>query len=658
MRYALLLTLLLAQTLCLAQNKLDIPSRPPAEYGTQSKKARDAYEQAMAWTRYKDMRQILYWLERALEADPAFILAHYRRGEALYASRQLQLAEQALAVTERLQAQATTKIPLVDLYFYLGECYLFNANYAQAMRCYKLYLESKPINRQYMARAGEGYKKAEFSQQAKTNPIRYEPRNLGPNINSQGVEFMPYLTADGNTIFFASRRAGNTGGYDQLNGSFDEDFYTSTQDGNGNWQEAVNIGAPINTAGNEGTGCISPDGQYVIFTGCSRNDGVGDCDLYIARFEGRQWSKPTNLGAVVNSRWWDSHPNLSSDGRTLFFASSRPGGYGASDIWYSKFENGAWQAPQNMGASINTTGHEYSPFLHADDATLYFSSDGHKGFGNLDLFLSRRTDSTWGQPRNLGYPLNTEQDEHSLFITTDGSKAYITMKGRGSLGHDDIFVFELDSTIRPRTATYVRGTVTDSLTGKPVPAEVNFIDLATRDTIRTVTTNSATGRFLLNLPLQRNYAAFVDAQGYLFYSQNFSLVNLGNVPYYDVSIRLQPVRAGARITLNNIFFETAKADLKPESNLELEKLLAWLRNNPTAKIEVAGHTDDQGSVEYNLALSKRRAAAVVAYLTTKGIVTTRLVARGYGKDKPVATNSTEAGRARNRRTEFLILQTK
>ena len=651
-----------------AQPSRKPPGRPPEEYATKSKKAAAAYEQALIAQGYRDYREVIAHASRAVELDPDFFLAWVKLAEAHYHLRRLPDARGPLARAEALYANARNKTFNTHLHFYLGQFYMQAGDYARAAAAYETYLGYARQLGEFSRTAKVERDKARFAAQALSHPLQFQPRNLGPAINTRGQEYMASLTADDQVLFFTSRREGNTGGYSSLEQDFDEDFYYSQRKADSSWADAVNLGPPVNTTGNEGSACILPDLQYVIFTGCGKQDGQGSCDLYVALLDGTTWSRPYNLGPVVNTRHWESNPSLAQDGRTLYFVSSRPGGLGGTDIWVTRLVDGVWTPPRNLGTPVNSPGDEYAPFLHADDRTLYFSSSGHPGFGGQDLFLTRRLNSPadtlaqWAPPTNLGAPLNTPADEQNIFVNARGDLGiFNTTAGRG-YGRNDLWSFTLDPRIRPGLATFVRGLVTDSATGRPVGrAQVTFVRLdstARADTVRGTRSNAATGRFLLSLPLEQNYAAYVEAPGYLFHSQNFSLKGLTGQPYYELSIRLQPIRAGATVTLNNIFFAYDQATLLPESFVELSKILRFLTDNPATRVELRGHTDSKGTPAYNLKLSQDRAAAVRAYLIAQGIAPARLVAKGYGETLPVAPNSTEDGRSLNRRTELRVTSLK
>lgn len=413
----------------------------------------------------------------------------------------------------------------------------------------------------------------------------------------------------------------------------------------------------INTPQNEGAQNISQDGEWLVFTGCNRPDGEGSCDLYISYKTPTGWSPAFNLGNKVNTDQWESQPCLSPDKRDLYFASRRQDGYGGSDIYVSHLlPSGRWSEPENLGPEINTPGDESTPFIHADNQTLFFASNGLPGYGNEDLFVVRKgADGKWGKPENLGYPINTIEHEGSLFIAADGKTAYYASDRADSKGGLDIYSFELREDIRPSRTLWVKGKVFDSKTSTGLPSSVELIDLASKQTISKVQTDE-TGNYLITLPVGKDYAFNVNRKGYLFYSDNFSLKNKAPDSTYQKDIPLQPIEVQAGIVLRNLFFETNKYDIKPESEVELNKVVQFLQDNPTVKIQLEGHTDNVGSAADNQKLSTARAYAVVNYLIEHGIKGTRLMAKGFGATKPVADNKTEAGRAQNRRTELRIIE--
>jgi outer membrane protein OmpA-like peptidoglycan-associated protein/tetratricopeptide (TPR) repeat protein len=482
---------------------------------------------------------------------------------------------------------------------------------------------------------------------SKNNPDKnyvFAPRNLGSGVNSGEPEYFPTLSIDGKELIFTRR----------LN-HFNEDFFSSTNTKEG-WDKAQPLKGNINTQDNEAAQNISQDGQWLVFTANNRPGSYGNFDLYISYLFPQGWSEATNLGAIVNSDQWDAQPCLSPDKKDLYFASRRFGGFGGSDIYVSHLKpNGKWGEPENLGGSINTPGDDQCPFIHADNQTLYFTSNGLQGYGGNDLFFVRRGyGGTWSKPMNLGYPINTIDDEGTLFIAADGKTAYYASDRSDSRGSHDIYTFVLPENVRAGKTLWVKGMVSDKKTGKGLSSSVELIDLASKQTISKVQTG-VTGNYFITLPVGKDYAFNVNQKGYLFFSDNFLMASRSPDSVYEKNIALQPIEANASIVLKNIFFDVNKFELKPESQVELDKLVQLLNENPSLKIEISGHTDNAGKPSDNLLLSNNRAKAVVSYLAGKNIAAQRLGSKGYGETKPVADNKTEEGRAMNRRTEMKVV---
>jgi len=421
------------------------------------------------------------------------------------------------------------------------------------------------------------------------NPTNMIPINLGQNVNSEWDEYHPTLTGNSKEMLFTVRRPRNEHTICKQCQT-EEDLYSSLQQ-NGIWQPRIKLEKPINTGYNEGASCISPDGKYLFFTICNAEFGYGSCDIYWSKREGDTWLEPKNCGPIVNTKYFESQPSMAADGKTIYFTSNRPGGYGGMDIW--KFEvisEGVFSEPINLGNLINTPFDELSPFIHFDQRTLYFASDGHLGMGGRDLFYSKlQPDGTWDVPVNLGYPINSYQDDSGIFINAQGNVAYFSSNRTGGLGGLDIYCFELDESLRPEPVLFIVESVENN-------------ELA---------------------------------------------------PIIEV---LDTIKIGETFILPNIFFEFAQSNLLPDSYLELQRLLDFLFKNETVKIEISGHTDNQGSDAYNQKLSMERARTVYNYLVNNNINPKRLSFKGYGKERSIAPNDTEENRAKNRRTEILILE--
>ena len=470
--------------------------------------------------------------------------------------------------------------------------------------------------------------------------------NGGDSINSAFSEYYPTLTIDGRQLIITRR----------TRGSADEDFFTSVLK-EGIWRKAIPLYGKINTSYKEGAQQITPDGNWMVFSAKDYPEGLGSFDIYLAFQTENGWSERIHAGAVINSEYWESAPCLSPDKRQLYFASDRPGGFGGTDLYVStRLANGKWTAPQNLGPVINTSGDESCPFMHADNQTLYFNSNGHQGYGGTDLFLAKKIDQGFTAPQNLGYPLNTIDDEGSLFVTSDALTGFFASDRADSKGGLDIYSIQLYNGIQPNASSWVEGRIYDSLNGKGISGLVEVVDLQSKVIISEVEADEE-GNYLSILPSGKNYAFNVSKKGYLFFSGRFLMKEVVEQKKFVYNIPLQPLQEGTKMILNNIQFESGKHELLPESFIELDKLLAILKENPRLKVQIVGHTDNIGNDNENLLLSNQRAKIVLNYFTSKGIAVERLTSKGMGAQQPVSDNHTEEGRALNRRTEMIILST-
>ncbi len=507
------------------------------------------------------------------------------------------------------------------------------------------------------------------------DPLPVRIVNLGDSINSPWPEYAPVINADESMLFFTARRPGNVGGKtDPLDGLPFEDAFLAYRmpDGKG-WYQAKNLGEPINSPFHESVIGVSVDGQTLFL--------FREGDIYVSELKGTRWTKPRALPKPINLKESaEKSVALFPDGSKMLIVSDRPGGYGGLDIWIVyKDRKGRWKEIQNAGPTINTPYDEEGLFLHPDGRTLYFSSQGHRTMGGFDVFKTVYENGKWSEPVNVGYPINTTGDDVYFVISSDGKRAYFASNRADSRGATDIYVLILEEEkleakeqegpkrirtslrrfrrFKPsRPVTVVKGIVYDSLSKDPLEALVIIVDNATGDTLYTVTSNSATGKYVVTLPAGKNYGMAVAKEGYLFFSQNFNIPKEAQYREVQLNVPLLPLRKGAVVALRNIFFEFDKAELKPESYPELDRVVALLQQYPNLKVEIAGHTDNVGSEEYNLRLSQKRAEAVVRYLVSKGIDPSRLIAKGYGESQPIASNDTEEGRALNRRVEFRIIE--
>ncbi|MDB5127911.1 OmpA family protein, partial [Mucilaginibacter sp.] len=588
--YFLFIFLLLLSVSVFAQQK---------RYSTTDQEAIKYYAQANQSLDDRLYDEAITQLEQAVKADPKFIEAHAQLADVL---RMRHIYKPA--ITHFLKVIELDPEYNRSVYLKIGDCEITSAQYEPALHHLEKYLTYPNITAQNTAYAQKLIADCKFSIQALTHPVTFVPINMGAEINTAADEYLPVATADEGTLIFTRKIENN------------EDFYKSNKLNN-QWQSAQYLSNIINTPTyNEGAQSISQDGKYLFFTGCNRPDGLGRCDIYIAQKKGDDWAKPFSLSSPINTSGWEAQPSISADGRTLYFVSNRKGGYGGYDIWKSNLTDKGWSNPENMGPEINTAYDEQSPFIHPDDSTFYFCSNGWPGMGNKDLFVSRLSkDGKWQNPENLGYPINSSGDENGLTLTANGSYAFFSSNNLKGYGGYDIYTFELPANLRPNIVTYVKGTVADKKTKAPLEAAIEIIDLQKNVPVYQDYSSEDAGEFLATLGAGKNYGLNISRAGYLFYSDNFSLIGLKDKKAFNLSVLLSPIEVGNKVILKNIFFDTNKFELKAESKAELQKLVEFLQLNPTVKIEISGFTDDVGNNETNVALSEKRANSVYQYLS-------------------------------------------
>ena len=626
----------------------------PGMYSTQDKKAIKVYEEALECLHMQQFGCAESNLKKAMTLDAAFVEPRFTLAE-LYDMQ----GKEAEAMTAYREALAKSPRFFPNAYLHLADIEFRNQQYGAAEQHYGEFiaLNEDPVREQ---RAKLGVESCAFAREAVKSPVPFTPVNLGTGVNTRTGEYYPCVTADDRTLLFTRDVHDGTPPY-----GHQEDFFVSTRNDQGSWGAAAPI-RNVDTERNEGAGTLSPDGRFIIFTACANADGYGEgrkgmgsCDLFISRRIGDRWSPPENIGAPVNSRNWESQPSLGSDGRTLYFIRGLQAADGIKtmDIFVSHLnDDGTFSRPEKLGDAVNTPFQEESVQIHPDGRTLYFSSNGHPGMGGLDIYVSRmNTDGSWGIAQNLGYPINTGDDENSLVVNARGDIALFASDRKGGEGDLDLYSFALPEALRPAAVTYIRGRVHDRTTDAPVEADVELFDLATGRRATAAYSDPQTGEFLVCLPVGRDYALSASAEGYLFFSENYSIAGGTVDKPFELDVPLSQVKSGETIALRNIFFETARFDLLPASNAELDKITRLMNATPDLRIELGGHTDDVGDDKGNMVLSEQRASAVRDRLIKAGIDGARITAKGYGESRPVATNETEEGRALNRRTEITVL---
>ncbi len=624
---------------------------PQSNYHTNSASAAKSFDKALTYFDARDDENALKYLKKAIKTDPEFIEAYMMLAQ-IHKDRK-EFTEAITYFEKGLNLNPKFNPPG---YLLLADVEMNQGLYADALKHAEKFLELGDFKKVKKEDALAFADNCRFALDKFNNPVPFVPVNLGDSVNSERSEYWPSLSLDESKLIITVLDPANTAQTTQKT-SVQEDFYESVRKEDGTWAKRKNVGSPLNTGDNEGAQTISADGRFLFFTGCNREDGQGKCDIYFSVNDNNKWSVPLNLGFPINTAYSEKHPSLSPDGKKLFFASDRPGGYGGLDIWMSKLErNGIWSFPVNIGENINTPGNEQSPFIHSDNKSLYFSSEGHMNMGKGDLFLSRLDSSgKWSSALNLGYPINTWNNEVGLIVNAAGDMAYYAsdrIKNRGL----DIYEFPLYPEARPISVSYMKGRVYDARNWKGVEAVFQLIDLQTGNMVMESSSSPGNGDFLVSLPSGCNYALNVSKPGYLFYSGNFSLAEVHDrTDPYLMDVPLSPIKIDEKVILKNVFYAFNSYEVQPESQAELNKIIEFLNLNSNVRIEISGHTDNIGNVQYNQVLSEKRAKSVVDYLASKGIQAGRLSFKGYGSSMPIGTNDTEEGRSINRRTELKIV---
>ena len=558
----------------------------------------------------------------------------------------------------------------VFAFYYLGRAYMIAYKLDSAIANFdkfKYYLTEKDV-----ALVKDANRQIEMCYNAKklmANPVNIKIENLGEPVNSPYPDYSPVISADEKTLIFTSRREGTTCGKKDVDGKYFEDIYTAIYDQTSKkWTNLRKIGANINTCGHEASISLSYDGKKLFIY----KDDNGDGNIYVSTFKDDEWGVPEKLPAEINSKAWETHACLSADGNTLYFVSNREGGYGGRDIYMcEKLANGKWSKAMNLGPKINTEYDEESPFILPDGVTLYFASKGHESMGGFDIFTSTLSDDGyWSTPENIGYPINTTDDDVFYVPTVDEKHAYYSSAKEGGYGDQDIYKLSI---IAPKKiVAHLKGIIFDELSYKPIEAKLEVVDSKTNNIIASFNSDDKTGDYYVSLPTGKTYNLTVSSDKYIPHTETFTIPDTIADPDINKAIIMKKVQitqsqkeskimfdnkevlVGERIILNNVLFDFDKYDLRPESTTELDKWVKFLTDNPSIKIEISGHTDNKGGADYNKKLSENRAKAVGDYFADKGIARNRFKCKGYGYDQPIATNLTDEGRQKNRRTEIKI----
>ncbi len=627
-------------------------------------------------------RQAVKYLKNAVEYNADYAPLNYELGISY-----LMIGDEKQGLKYIEQAFNLNPDVAPDIHLWLGRAYHLNSQFDDAIDEYLLYKNS--LSERELAKQG---KLIDYYIQQCNNGIELKDKelpviitNLGEGVNSPYPEYAPVFAPFDSIVYYTSRRPSEFN--HKRNIYLDDDYYEDiyyTSYKNGKWHKPALFPKPVNSKGNDASVAINPYGTEIII-----RRGAGKGTFYIAkRKHDDKWKKPKEVIKKINRKGsMETTLTFSHDSSVVYFVSDRPGGYGGKDIWMVKRSGmGGWSKPKNLGPVINTPYDEEGVFIAQNDSVLYFASKGHNSIGGYDIFRSYKLpDGRWTEPENLGFGINTPEDDLYIFVNQDGRTGYFTSRGHDGYGDFDIFDFffytpkpsfledakhsllafknepvneitlEPPVPIKTLRLTVVKGIVTEYATNKPLNATIEIVDNETQEVIQVIKTNATTGEYIVMLPSGKNYGMSVNAPGHMFYSENFDIPAAQGYTEIHKDIQLMPIDPGSKIVLRNVFFDVNSATLKPESYPELNRLAEILKRYPGIVVEISGHTDNTGSFQYNMKLSQRRAESVVMYLISQGVPASALVAKGYGPTKPIAPNDTPEGRALNRRVEVKVL---
>ncbi len=547
----------------------------------------------------------------------------------------------------------------VYVYYYLGEIYYGQENFELAAVNLKEFLKDvdKIKKDEDYNRAAALLKYADFYVEMVKKPVPFDP-NVVAGISTAANEYLPILSPDNQLALF-TREVKIDPSKNSLvqEARTREKFIFSVRQSDGQFDAGEEMPAPFNINDNEGGATLTADNNTLYYTVC-KFDNVKkylNCDIYMVENVGGEWNPIKSLSDKVNMAGsWESQPSVSADGHTLYFVSDRTGGFGGYDIYKAvKNQSGIWETPVNLGATINSKGNEKSPFIHPDGKTLYFSSDGLPGLGGYDIFYVKLEEQGWSKPKNIGYPINSPEDEVGFFVSTDGTQGFFASNKYNGRGGWDLYSFDLYDAARPERVLFIKGNVKSESSAEPLKARIELKNLETKS-VSEIPMDTLTGNYVAVAPFSSDYIMTVKKADHVYESKYISKVDSAFKTLAKVDVEMKPIELNKSYRINDIYFQFNSFDLTPESKVVLDQLLDFLTENGTISIQVQGHTDNIGNDASNLKLSENRAQSVYKYLIDQGIPEPRLTYKGYGKSMPVATNDTEEGRAKNRRTVFVI----
>ncbi len=597
-------------------------------------------------------------LKKVIDIEPDYADAYFALGLI-----NIRKSNVNVSAAEKYFLQTIEICPTYDpyAYYYLGDIYYGLEQYDKAYEYLKEFLkdvEKIESDRDYN-RAVSMMDFAKYYHDMMQNPVPFAPRAV-KGISTSDDEYLSIISPDNELALFTRRMLVPPSKNDLVPKAKYKEKFIFSQRKDGSFDEGTLMPYPFNRYDNEGGATLTIDNKELFYTICNYKDGGNyyNCDICYSRLDFGYWTDIETLSDAVNlPNAWDSQPTISSDGKTLYFISDRPGGLGGYDIYKSERNDfGEWSKAVNLGPPINSAGNEKSPFIHSDSQTLYFSSDGILGMGGYDIFFSRLgEDGEWSKPTNIGYPINSVDDEVGFFVSTDGKFGYFASNKFNGVGGWDLYSFELYKEARPERVLFIKGELKNENTREPLKARIELKNAETKK-ITNIPVDSTTGEYAVVVLFRNDYILTVKKEGYAYESKYISNKDTVYDQPVNIDVAIKPIEVGESYTLNDIYFATASYDLTKESKMIIDGFIEFLSENPGIKVSIHGHTDDVGNDEDNLVLSENRAKSVYDYLIEGGIARSRLKYKGFGESKPIASNKTPSGRAKNRRTVFIITE--
>jgi outer membrane protein OmpA-like peptidoglycan-associated protein/tetratricopeptide (TPR) repeat protein len=616
---------------------------------TENKKALKYFDQAFFEYKSKNNKAATELISKSIDEDPDYIEPYWLSIKIHKENRDIKRLVEVYEKISNLCPDVSS-----EPYYELGNYYYSIYQYSEAISNFEKFQKFIEPDEKKKVEVDKKMGLAKFRLNAYNNPVPFEPQSV-PGVCTIADEYLPIISPDDEIIFFTRRY--NKESKNSVTDRLVEEFTYSQRKPGELYSKGEKMPPPFNTNNNEGGATVTIDNNVLYFTICKPEGGKINCDIYTSSFRNGKWSEILNMGSKINESFeWDSQPSVAPDGKSLYFASGREGGYGGYDIYkILKDSTGKWGAPINLGSTINTAGNEKSPFLHTDSRTLYFSSDSLIGMGGYDIFYSRQDDNgNWTTPKNIGYPINSEADDLGFFVSTNGATGYFASNKLQGKGGYDIYSFFLYPEARPDKVLFMKGQLKDDA-GNPVSGKVEFKDVKTNKTYDAMV-DSSTGKYVSALSFKNDFIMTVKQKDVAPVAKYLSKNDTSLNKPVTMDLTVKPIEIGSSFTISNINFSTNSFQLTDTSKLILSGVIDFLTENPSVKLGIYGHTDNVNDDQSNLILSKNRAEAVYNFLVEKGIDKSRLTYKGFGKSKPIASNETEEGRSKNRRTEFVVIE--